>query len=523
MVNRKGYTFYFLAVLVLVGIISVILATKLGTGISPDSVHYISAARNLLDGHGLSILSGLLYDNEGVRPITHYPPLYPTLLAMIGFFGIDLLDGARWLNAFLFGANILLVGAIIKYYSRSFLISILGSFLILASIDMLSIHSWAGSEPAFIFFSLGGLFLLAIYFDNQRPLFLICSSIAIASGFLTRYPGITLVTTGILGIFFFNKKTYYRKIIDSVVFTTITCFPMTLWVIRNLYIAGEATNRKVIYHPITYAHIRRGVSTLSMWLLPERVPPIIRGPFLIGVILVLSGIGIMLLRKIRKQNKSDSIKEYLITLSYLLSLFILVYVLFIIISISFFDAHTILDGRILLPVYVSVIILILCISHKLLCSIEGIHSLKVILIILSIILAGSYIGRGAIWVINSYRDGQGYASKAWKQSEVIQKVRILSPEVRIYTNGPDAIYILTGKHAFMIPNKVNPNTRLINRNYLSQLASIREQIKKQITVLVYFNTIDWRWYLPSEDELKERLSLGIIESRSDGAIYGANE
>jgi hypothetical protein len=32
---------------------------------------------------------------------------------MIGIFGIDPLNGARWLNAFMFGANILLVGLII--------------------------------------------------------------------------------------------------------------------------------------------------------------------------------------------------------------------------------------------------------------------------------------------------------------------------------------------------------------------------------------------------------------------------
>ena len=38
-------------------------------------------------------------------------------------------------------------------------------------------------------------------------------------------------------------------------------------------------------------------------------------------------------------------------------------------------------------------------------------------------------------------------------------------------------------------------------------------------VLVYLNGIIWRWYYPSERELKEQLPLRLRETTQDGAIY----
>jgi len=48
-----------------------------------------------------------------------------------------------------------------------------------------------------------------------------------------------------------------------------------------------------------------------------------------------------------------------------------------------------------------------------------------------------------------------------------------------------------------------------------------KQLKNHDAVLVYFNTVTWRWYLPSEDELKEKMSLRVLFQGADGTIYEA--
>jgi len=79
---------------------------------------------------------------------------------------------------------------------------------------------------------------------------------------------------------------------------------------------------------------------------------------------------------------------------------------------------------------------------------EGIRVIQVASIVLCIVFAGSYLLRGTSRIIRAHNsDGQGYAGKAWKQSEIIQKVRALPSELRVYTNAPDAIHIFSGKLA----------------------------------------------------------------------------
>ena len=52
-------------------------------------------ARNLLAGRGLTIPWGAWAG----QPVSHFPPLFPLVLAAIGSLGLDPWDAARYLNA----------------------------------------------------------------------------------------------------------------------------------------------------------------------------------------------------------------------------------------------------------------------------------------------------------------------------------------------------------------------------------------------------------------------------------------
>ncbi|MGZ3940479.1 MAG: ArnT family glycosyltransferase, partial [Flavisolibacter sp.] len=420
----KDYTVAFLTVLGIIGGVTLLLWTRWGIGISTDSVQYIMAARNLLTGHGLSTLSS----SGEVIHMTHFPPLFPCLLAAIGMGGMNPLIAARWLNACLFGANILLVGFMINKYYPSPWMSIFGSFLMLSSTVMLHIHSMAWSEPLFIFFGFLGLLILASYLQNLKLTLLFASSGAISLAFLSRYAGLPFVLTGIVGILFLSTERYKRKIVHSVIFGIISCLPLGLWVIRNYYLTRKATNRNLIFHPITINHIEYALSHVSIWLFPPRIPLALRVIFLVATFLGFFVLGAVVMKRKARQKPNVCTKRYLSKIPLLLVAFIVTYVGFLMVSISLFDLYTRLDNRLLSPVYVSAVVIVLSLLQKLLGLTERQRAFKVGVVLICVVLSGLYSYRSIKWFIDNdnYREGYtNYADKRWVQSEIIRKLSSL--------------------------------------------------------------------------------------------------
>jgi hypothetical protein len=98
-------------------------------------------------------------------------------------------------------------------------------------------------------------------------------------------------------------------------------------------------------------------------------------------------------------------------------------------------------------------------------------------------------------------------------------VRSLPDDIFIYSNGDDAIELLTRKKAFRIPAAEAPGTAQKNKNFAADLQEMAEKLKYANGALVYFNLINWRWYLPTSEYLYENLQLRIIYQDNDGVIF----
>jgi len=210
-----------------------------------------------------------------------------------------------------------------------------------------------------------------------------------------------------------------------------------------------------------------------------------------------------------------------------LLLFIVSYVGFLIFTASFVDADTVLDNRALAPVHVAAIILVCGFAWKLFASLKdnlkGNRAIRIALVILAMIFAASYSLRGARWFVHARQDGQGYASRAWKESETIARVKNLPAGVSIYSNGYDAIYYLTGRPAICLPEKISHNTGLPNPNYQTEVEKMGTALKEYNALLVYFHTLPERSFLPSEAELVQQLNLRRVESNRDGSVFTGAE
>lgn len=502
----------FLAAVSVLGAIALGFSTRWGIGVSPDSVVYIAVARNLLSGKGLSVS----VDREQFAPLTHYPPLYPTVLAGIGIFGIDPSDGARWLGALLLAANITLLGAAVYFATRSFWLSVCGSFLMVSSFPMAQIHTMAWAEPLFIFLELFGVMLLALYFERPRYFLLIASSSAMGLGFMARYAGIALLVTGLMGTLLLGKKGGTKRFVDAGLYSAIGCFPIAFWLVRNLSIAGTATNRKLVLHPPTSEHLQAMVDAFSVWLFPATTFPVTGWVSLFLVLVLVISALVLAQREVSRLNQGPPCLISGIPL--LLSIFMLSYGLLLLISISFFDAYTPIDTRILSPLYPATLVVALSVVSRLLIAVPG-RATRLALVMLGIAISFSQLGGTISWLKLSYHSGIGYASQGWKESKLIKRVNSLAASRPVFTNAADAVYLLTGRPAYAIPAKVDPKTKLVDRNYASELAAMEVEIRQKSGILVYFSRVGWRRHLPSEDELLDRLALQLMAREEDGSIY----
>jgi hypothetical protein len=404
------------------GTLSLCFATREGAGVSPDSTYYLAAARNLLNGQGLRTPA---LDGE-LRPLTQFPPLFPALLAGTGLAGIEPLAAARWINSAFFAGNIFLVGLTLYRLTRGFfLVSVLGAFFTLTSVDLLEIHAMAWTEPAFIFLTLAGALLLSSYLVKENPGSMIAAASATALATLDRYVGVALALAGAITLLLGQRKSLRRRTVDAGVFFLLSILPTALWVLHNKIAAGSATDREVALHFLSFAHVKSGAGTVLNWFLPQAVtgylaqrPAWAAAALAAIVIATLAGSG---LSPWGHWNWGPVIEA---PLARVLAVFAGVYTIFIVGSITFFDARTPLDARILAPAFICGMILTLYLVHSRLRSGTTSKTFRLWLSFLGLFLVGSYPARAVMWLSSTRESGFGtrsYASKVWRNSELIER------------------------------------------------------------------------------------------------------
>ncbi len=495
-------------------ILMMILTSKWGAGIiTYDSAIYINIARNLIEGNGISTS----LSSQEILPNIKYPPMYSSLISFLSLFGVSVINGARLINSLLFGANIFLVGLIIIKYTKSIFASVFCTFIVLASVGMLKIHSAVLSEPLFIFLGFLGLFFLILYLQYNKINFLILSALLIALAFLTRYAGFPFVVAAVAGILFLNNINRKKRLLHSIVFTFISSGPMIIWMVRN-YIVSNSLGREANFHPINLMHLKNVIHTFSEWVLPKGVPLVIVLITISIIILSIIFLIIILARKKVSFVNNENTNKFKYKIILLFCFFILIYIAFLFLSITFFDYQTPLDYRVLSPVFISFVIMITIVLTNVINSLKSKLIIKTFIFVLCAYIIGLYSYQGIQWGIMVYKNGQGYLGEYWSQSKIIEEVRKLPPSIPLYSNGPDTIYILTEKTATMIPARLNPNTNRANDNYINEINDMSHDLMNRNGVLIYFNSIE-RDYLMEEEEFINISKPYVSSSYGDGTMY----
>src|SRR5258708_6559379 len=335
--NRPLFKKFAFAIVLLVAFAGMMFATRSGAGLTPDSLTYVNTARQLMQGQPLTEIPV----NGKANPYTHFPPLFPILMAITStLLRSDPLQAGRYINCLLFGLNALLVALMLHKAGSRYYIAILGVIFMLAADEMIYIHLMIWSEPLFILLMLSGIYFLQRFLRSNSISDLAISALAVGLSALVRYVGVAFIVAEFFYILFLARKSWRTQLRLLLLQGVVASIPIALWSIRNIAISGSASDRQLFFHPLMVSDIVSGMSIFrDIWVFNAR-PMLV--PILSGIIL---GIFVVVLWQMRQRTGIQERVKAVPSLSFptIGILFILAYIGFLIFSISFFDASIPVD------------------------------------------------------------------------------------------------------------------------------------------------------------------------------------
>ncbi len=506
-VSPKRYNISFL----LLGIIGVGLilwsTSRYNSGVTPDSVTYISVARNLSSGGGIT-------NFDGSKVIAH-PPLYPYVLAAINIiFKVDPLISARYLNAFLFGLCVYLSGKLAQRYLQTSIQAVMFFVIfVLVSPVLIEVSQYIWTEALFICFVLLFLIFSSIYVSQHNLVPLILFSVFASLASLTRYLGFTLLITSLAVIAFSRQLPPKKRISHFLIFFVFGILPLLPLFLSNYSLSGSIVvySSTALLKPYLslsqrffslYLLARTFFDEIISWFLPWQltIRPILAAmSFLIGFIFASE-------YWLRKQSKAAYLKIDPILI------FILTYLaVLIVINTAII--------RYLVPLFVPIALVLFKFSNEVIFPfIKRIwpkHYRSFFIIISSVWLIYPIFSTMKV-ISRQLEAGAGYTGKAWQNSDTINYLT-KNPDVfeacKVYSNGADAIHFLTGTLVERVPENSVHGVKID----VTQLDGSWPE--KYPTCLVWLNGFERRSYFFTPGELLEDSFVYERIDRDDGVIY----
>jgi len=493
-------------VLVLFGVMRLGHATPFGPGLNGDSFYYYTGAENLAAGRGFGRIAG-----SGLFvPTTHFPPGYSGAMALLQLMGIDKLDSGNFVNLLSLAGLILVLAFALRRETGSNIPGYAACAILVVSPVMLESYAWAMSEPLYLLLSFAGLYWLVLYLGNRRPELLVASAALIGLAWITRYVGVALVGTA-LAVLVVQRVPWRRRLISIGIFAAISCLPMLLWLGRNSALTGNPANRRLLWHPIGYPQLKALALHGLEWFVPA---DLVRGKWqALAMIVVISVlIGVFLVRLARRGQLSARFRRT--SLPVVLVLHGVLYLAALAVSISLFDPATQIGGRILLPIYVSVMSLGALLGWEIWRHQGWIGRLAILSVGL---FALTWNGIEQAQLANSIGEyGLGNAAPSVAESETLAEVQKL-PDVPIVSNGMAMLYFWADRNAYAIPWRIDVETGEPRISYQDEVRNLKDVLCRDGGALVLFGLES----LLSEQAALSDLTAGFTRSGkySDGEIY----
>jgi hypothetical protein len=466
-------------------------------------------AQNIRAGEGFGRSAA---DGE-VRPITMFAPLFSTVISGLGWTG-SIFDGARYLQALLFGASIFLVGNLIYRHTTSLWASLTGAVIVLVSESVVLFHIWLMPEALYIFLMLFTIYLLTVYIESGKTSLLILMAIFSGMATITRYVGVSLIGLAVISVLLMGENNLKRRLRDIGIVILFGLGPFGLWILRNINISGDAVNRVFRFHPVPTELIRAYRAEISFLFVPEQLgfPHAIRR-FLMILLGIAAPVGYYAL-KLRESLKTGLKRRTFLSLPWLLLIYAFLYLGTFIINLTFLDAFIDFDsiGRYLTPIYVIGVIVFVIVFHGLALRVQKWWIPKVVITAIGISLIVLY-AQNTLTIIMNPIPSLGYTGLKMERQETVDRLETINRSAPIISNDPELIFMLSDRTAYMFPIRYDANKGEEREDFDQQIEATRRKLNNG-GMLVLFTPIN-----DAVIEVIDLLEVELIDSFYGSSFY----
>ena len=475
-------------------------------GTTVDSGEYLAVAQGLTSGRGYT-MPYLSYDELyptdpgalGERvDLAHFPPAYPTVLAAADVvLPGGLLGTAKWLSAIAFAVTTLALTSLCRRPGTAVLTT-----LGVLSVDLVTIHSMAWSEPLLLASTAVAVVYALRYVDERRrsDLAYVCLAVATASG--ARFIGTAIGVGLAVGLVAHSHR--LRR--PALLVAAAGIVPTVLWFARNSIVLGEASEREIAWHPPGAENLRQAVESLGAWTIGAE-------PW--GLLLLLPAVALFLgARPLRRSLRSSPRLQVAMAGA-------AVYLAFLLASRALVDSNIPMDIRLVAPIHLFLLIALAALVDAAPPGAAGVRRRR-----LAVTLTGASLLVGAIGGVDlagelSGQEDSGYAADRWTVSRGIEYISVLDDDTTVVTNAPDAAWLLAGHESLLfLPVGMALYTGGPNLGYDAQLRALATTLRdRPDAVVVHFDRPTRGRSLDLTQETRDALGLRFLIGLGDATVW----
>jgi hypothetical protein len=500
-------------------------STPWGPSVGSDSVMYLLSAKNLVDRGYF----GIIWGQGSFEPLAQYPPALSLLLAGLYTLGMDVLNAMRFIDIVTFGLLLFFVGFLSYRVTGKLSLSIQLSILFLCTPFIFSSYTDAMSESLFYFFMVASLLYLLLYLEGKHRYTLIFSAILALGAFMTRYIGLAISVTCLLGIVILSLKNLKNRISDALIFGLISPGLSLIWFIWNFLTTshlGHRTVKNAIDLWKASIDFRVGLSSVIWnWFTLNSNASASYDIRKLSIGLFLFIVGILCVFLFYKTFQRPDRDQYIALVRWI-ALFVLTAATYVVVYFFAF-ALTVpapdLTERIATPIFIAIMMAIFGMSFLAIGLWEDKKWLRWFSWVFLFLLISFYLPKTIAFYNIMRTEGRGYTSKTWQESSVISAIRQLPHNIPIITNEPAAVLFLTGREAIWVSGALGMQPKPSD-SYGKSQTDLGETVFRNGGALVLFPSfyIQQRdsFYGSQADERLKAMLDGLMKYKDFGPYSG---
>lgn len=477
-----------------------------GPGLDPDALQYMGAAASLAARGEYTVPLDTWSSADSTQPLTHFPPGYPTALALPVRMGMEPPQAARLIAAtaafVTFTTVVLLVSL-----AASPVAGVLIGLSLFAMTSMYTVHASVLSEPLYL--ACLSLVLAGMVLAPDQPL---RAGIPAAIALMTRYAGLSIV--GAIGLWqLAGPGRWSDRLRRAALAVAPALVLQVIWVIRTRAVAAVSDIRTIAIYGQLGKSLAMGGNTLVAWLVPdpaaEADPLAHRALIALAAASALAGltaIGFWHMRRMQRDTPTEA--RLAPRLAQAASLLFVCYAGLLGASRILADPGIPFDQRILAPALLLVMVLA---AVALSFWWRGTR-----LVVARVALATLLVTWWCAGVATNRRDahfamtwGSDFAGQQWRDSEVLAWARREGTRRPLYSNWPVAVYFYLQR----------PSRELPYPKDVRSLKAFGDSVRAHGAYVLLFN-------VESPDNVPTALvrkasGLEVIEELNDGWVLGA--